>query len=142
LQDNPAYQGKEFCSWQEIEHLVKEVALQAGKSGAKYDGILGIANGGIIPAKLLSRELGLDVIQLVPVRNKTVIKSEMPVLNAGKKYLVVDDIYDTGDTYRKVALALAGFDCDFAFCMSRYKSHRMITAKILDHKKWIVFPWE
>jgi hypoxanthine phosphoribosyltransferase len=113
--------------------------LQANKS--KYDAILGITNGGIVPAKLLSRELGIDAIQFVPMRNKTVIKSEMPVLDTNRRYLVIDDIYDTGDTFRKVAQALAGFNCDFAFCMSRYKSHG-ITAKVLDHNRWIVFPWE
>jgi hypoxanthine phosphoribosyltransferase len=65
----------------------------------------------------------------------------MPVLGASKRYLVIDDIYDTGDTCHKVAHALAGFNCDFCFCMSRYKSHG-ITAKLLDHSRWIVFPWE
>jgi uncharacterized protein len=88
-----------------------------------------------------SRELGLDAIQLVQVRNKTVIKSEMPVLDTSRRYPVIDDIYDTRDTCHKVAQALTGFNCDFAFCMSRYKSHG-ITAKVLDHNKWIVFPWE
>lgn len=37
--------------------------------------------------------------------------------------------------------ALAGFDFDFCFCMSKYKSHG-ITTKVLDDNKWIVFPWE
>jgi hypoxanthine phosphoribosyltransferase len=141
LQGNPAYHGEESCSWQEIERLVQEIALQVNKSGVKYDCILGITNGGIIPAKLLSRELGLDAIQFVPVRNKTMIKAEMPALDAGKKYLVIDDIYDTGDTYSKVAGALKDFRCDFCFCMSRHRS-RGITGKVLDHNRWIVFPWE
>jgi hypoxanthine phosphoribosyltransferase len=134
-------QGKQACSWQEIERLVKEIAAQIKKSGVRYSCILAITKGGVIPARLLSRELGIDAIQLVPVRNKTVIKSEMPVLDTGKRYLVIDDIYDTGDTIHKVAHALTGFNCDYCFCMSRYKSHG-ITAKVLDHKKWIVFPWE
>lgn len=54
---------------------------------------------------------------------------------------MIDDIYDTGDTCHKVAHARAGFNCDFCFCMSRYKSHG-IRAKVLDHSRWIVFPWE
>jgi uncharacterized protein len=141
LQGNSAYQGEESCSWQEIERLVKEIALHVNKSGAKYDCILGIANGGIIPAKLLSRELGLDAIQLVPVRNKNIVKAEMPALNINKRYLVIDDIYDTGDTYSKVAGALKDFRCDFCFCMSRHKS-RGITGEVLNHNRWIVFPWE
>ncbi|MEM3095152.1 MAG: hypothetical protein QXX64_05885 [Nitrososphaera sp.] len=69
------------------------------------------------------------------------IKPDMPVLDTAKKYLVIDNIYDTGDTYHKVIDALTEFNCDFAFCMSRYKRH-WITAKVLDHNRWIVFPWE
>lgn len=115
--------------------------MQVKRSGKKYDIILGITNGGIIPAKLLSRELGLDVIQFVPVRDKTIVKAEMSALDSKKRYLVIDDIYDTGDTCRKVAGALEGFNCDFCFCTSRYESHG-ITGKVLDHNKWIVFPWK
>ena len=134
-------EGEQFCSWQEIEQLVKEVAVQVRKSGARYDCILGIAKGGIVPAMLLSRELNIGAIQLVPVRDKNVVKSEMPILDGSKRYLVIDDIYDTGNTYRKVVDALQDVTCDFCFCMSRYKSHG-ITAKVLEHRMWIVFPWE
>lgn len=133
--------GEETCSWQEIENLVREIAIQVKKSGTRYDCILAITRGGIVPARLLSRELGIDTMQFIPVRNKTVIKSEMPALDIGKQYLVIDDIYDTGDTFHKVTNALNGFNCDYCFCMSRYKSHG-ITGKVLDHNRWIVFPWE
>ena len=58
----------------------------------------------------------------------------------GKKYLIVDDIYDTGNTFSKVFDSLRGFDCDFAFLMS--DSNAILVAKILNHNKWVVFPWE
>ena len=134
-------QGERACSWHEIEQIVKKLAGQIKKSGVRYGCILAITKGGIVPARLLARELGIDEIQIVPVRNKEVVKSEMPILDTSKRYLVVDDIYDTGDTARKVAHALVGFNCNFCFCMSRYKSHGT-TGKVLDHGKWIVFPWE
>lgn len=139
---SPAHQGEISCSWHEIESLVKDLALQIKKSGKRYDCILGITNGGIIPAKLLSRELGIDAIQFIPVRNKAIIKSEMPILHPDKKYLVIDDIYDTGDTFCKAADALGGFSCDFSFCMSRHEQDAGLSPKVLNHEKWIVFPWE
>ena len=131
--------GKERCSWFEIHYLVKEVAKQAGKN---YDCILGIANGGIIPARLLAEELGMDAVQLVPVRKKKVIAEELPPLDKKKKYLIIDDIYDTGDICSKVAEAMKGYDFDFAFCMSRYRQDAGITGRILNHSRWIIFPWE
>ncbi|AIF83575.1 putative phosphoribosyltransferase [Candidatus Nitrososphaera evergladensis SR1] len=132
----------EYCSWQEIQELTRKIATSLHDKAAKHDCILAIANGGIIPAKLLAEELGIDQIMLIPIRNKQIIEAEMPSLQKGKKYLVVDDIYDTGDIYQKVARVMQGFDCTFAFCMSRYHQEFGIYGKLLNHKRWIVFPWE
>ena len=133
-------EGKEPCSWFEIVYLVQELANRT--AGKEYDCILGISNGGIIPAKLLAEELGLDAIQLIPVRNKKIISSEMPRLDKKLKYLVIDDIYDTGKTFALVSKALKGYKCDYAFCMSRHEQSSGICGRVLNHNRWIVFPWE
>ena len=66
----------------------------------------------------------------------------LPLLK-GRRYLVVDDIYDTGYMFNRVCDMVKEFDCDFAFLMSRYKnSNASLVAKVLNHEKWIVFPWE
>lgn len=134
--------AKEPCSWFEVQYLVKEIARQASISSKKYDCILGIANGGIIPAKLLAEQLGIGDVKLVPVRKKKVIAHEMPALDKKKRYLIIDDIYDTGDTYKKVRNAVKGFGCDYAFCMTRHPTDAGICGRILGHDRWIVFPWE
>ena len=52
-------------------------------------------------------------------------------------------IYDTGNTFFKVSDALSEFNCDFVFLISRYKdSNAKTVAKVLNHNKWVVFPWE
>lgn len=132
--------AREPCSWFEIHYLVKEVARQTGAK--KYDCILAIANGGIIPARLLAEELDIDDVKLVPLRKKKIIAPEMPALNKKKRYLIIDDIYDTGDTYKKVSKAMKGFSCDYAFCMTRHPTDAGICGRILGHDRWIVFPWE
>jgi hypoxanthine phosphoribosyltransferase len=92
----------------------------------------------------MARELNNDYIQLIPVRQKKLYKEEMPTLFKSKKYLVIDEIYDTGDIYSKVHDTLKNFDCDFAFLMSRYQVNfnEAYIGKILNHNKWVVFPWE
>ena len=92
----------------------------------------------------MARELDVDYIQLIPVRDKKLYKEEMPLLLNDKKYLIIDEIYDTGDIFYKVYEAVRMFDCDFAFLMSRYEqsSKRTYIGKVLNHNKWIVFPWE
>jgi uncharacterized protein len=134
---------KEYCTWQEIELLVEGLAHTIQISGKKFDVILAITNGGIIPARLIARELDINHIQFIPIRNKQLHIEEMLPLLKGTKYLVIDDIYDTGDTYNKVYSVIREFDCDFAFLMTRYKdSNASLVAKVLNHEKWIVFPWE
>jgi hypoxanthine-guanine phosphoribosyltransferase len=137
------YQEEIACSGQEIERLVKEIALQIKKEvrsnirlhSWRYQCLRH-------SAKLLSRELGIDLVQFVPVRNKTLIKPDMAALHADRPYIIMDDIYDAGDTYNKVADALKGLSYDFAFCMSRYKQNYSLFAKMLNHEKWVVFSWE
>jgi hypoxanthine phosphoribosyltransferase len=134
---------KEYCTWTEIETLIEKLAHIFSISGKKYDTILAITTGGIIPAKLIARELEIYNIQFIPIRDKKLIVEEMPQLIKSKKYLVVDDIYDTGDTFVKVYDMIKNFDVDFAFIMTRYTdSNATIVAKVLNHEKWIVFPWE
>jgi hypoxanthine phosphoribosyltransferase len=136
---------KEYCNWDEVEALTKTIAEQIQRSkNKKYYAILAITRGGIIPARLMARELGINCIQLIPVRDKKLYREEMPILYKDKKYLVIDEIYDTGDTYYKVHDAVKMFDCDFAFLMSRYDHNNRGTyiGKVLNHNKWIVFPWE
>jgi hypoxanthine phosphoribosyltransferase len=135
---------EEYCNWEEVESLTKIVADKIRASNKIYDSILGITNGGIVPARLMARELNIDYIQLIPVRNKSLYKKEMPMLLKDRKYLIIDEIYDTGDTFSKVYDAVRIFDCDFAFLMSRYEHNSSGTyiGKVLNHNKWIVFPWE
>ena len=47
----------------------------------------------------------------------------MPALHADRRYIIMDDIYDTADTNNKVGDALKRFPYDFAFCVSRYKQN-------------------
>jgi hypoxanthine phosphoribosyltransferase len=138
------YPFREYCNWDEVESLIKLVANKILRSNKIYDIILGITNGGVIPARLMARELNIDHIQLIPVRQKKLYKEEMPILLKCKKYLVIDEIYDTGDIYSKVHDALKIFDCDYAFLMSRHEVNFKLAyiGKILNHDKWIVFPWE
>lgn len=137
---------KEFCDWEEVELLTRVVVDKIIRSNKKYNTILGITNGGIIPARLIAQKLDIDHIQFIPIRKKKLYLEEMPCLEKDKKYLVVDEIFDTGETFTKVVQVLKNFDCDYAFLMKRskntYGNEILLVGKILNHDKWIVFPWE
>jgi uncharacterized protein len=137
---------REYCSWEEVGLLTKVVATKIQSLNKKYDVILGITNGGIIPARMMALHLDIHHIQFIPVRNKNLHTEEMPQLATDKKYLVVDEIYDTGETFTKVHHVMRNFDCDYAYLMRRFNDtngkETAFIGKILNHDKWIVFPWE
>ena len=99
---NKETSAKEYCSWEEVDILTKTIVQKIRKSNKKYDAILGITNGGIIPAKALAKELEINNIQFIPFRNKKPYTKVMPILSKNMKYLIVDEMYDTGETLSKV----------------------------------------
>jgi len=140
--DNP----RVYYSWDEVVSLSRLVAEQIKSEGNKYDVIMGVTNGGIIPARLMARELSVNHIQLVPIRDKKLHEREMPFLFQEKKYLIIDEIYDTGGTFSKTYNEVKKFNCDFAFLVSRYNNtkifERSYVGQILSNSKWVIFPWE
>jgi hypoxanthine phosphoribosyltransferase len=129
----------------------KKISNEILSSNKKYDVILGITNGGIIPARLIARELDINRILFIPVRSKELHIEGMAPMFDSQKYLAIDDIYDTGNTYPFVSDKIGKFDCDFAFLVRRFAANdddiiesgrKIYVGEILNHKKWIVFPWE
>ena len=135
--------NKDYLDWDDIENLVKKTALKIKENNKNYDLIIGIKNGGIIPAKLISRELDINDIDFISVKmNQMFASSNFP---RNKKYLLIDEIYDTGKTFFTVNKFFNSFEYDYACLISRYRiidNNKIITGEILNHNKWIVFPWE
>jgi uncharacterized protein len=83
------HSSKEYCSWEEVEFLIKLIADRIQKSNKKYDVILGVTNGGIIPARRMARELDNNYIQPIPVRNKKLHREELPLFYETKNILLL-----------------------------------------------------
>ena len=134
----------DYLDWDDIENLVKKTALKI-KKNKKYDLIIGIKNGGIIPALLISRELDINDIEFISIKRNKIFKFNK--FHKNKKYLLIDEIYDTGKTFFIVNEYFKRFEYDYACLVSRYRipdnnNNKIVSGKILNHKKWIVFPWE
>jgi uncharacterized protein len=133
-----------YLDWNDIENLIKKTALKIKKNNKKYDLIIGIKNGGIIPAILISRELDINDIEFITIRKNKIFKFNK--FHKDKKYvLIIDEIYDTGKTFSIVNEYFKRFEYDYACLVSRYRipdNNKIVTGKVLNHKRWIVFPWE
>ena len=131
--------------WNTIDDLVKEVANRA--SSFKHTHIVGITRGGLIPAVMLSHSFDLPIETLgVSFRdNRATHHTKFKPIDDAR-YLIVDDINDSGTTFKVVSdifrnrrLIFAtsalinkeksGFDVDFY-------------GEMFYHDDWINFPWE
>lgn len=139
-------------SWDQFHRDCRALAWRLHSAGP-YEAIIGIARGGLVPAAIVARELGVRVVETISIvayRNfKTesapeVVKPIEPRLLAksGEGILVVDDLVDTGKTAQVVRglLPKAHFATVYAKPLGRPLVDTFITEVSQD--TWIHFPWD
>lgn len=119
--------SKIYLSWDEIETLVDNLCTQITRSSIQIDSIFGIPRGGLIPAVTLSHKLGIPMTQDPNMSN----------------ILVVDDICDSGETFKEFWLKHPNskFAClHFKPHTSTFNPHFSVNKLYSD--EWIQYPWE
>jgi len=101
-------------SWAELDRLVGDLAEQVGTD---YDLVLAITRGGLVPAGILAYRLDLREILVAGVEFYTSggqthdapIFGHFPApeLLRGKRILVVDEVWETGETMAAVVERVA-----------------------------------
>jgi len=119
-----------------------------------YDVVVGILNGGALPALVVSNVLKLPVywIRVRSYEGKEKGELEAKGLDfdkedlGGKKILLVDDIVDTGDTLNYVrGLLLGEYGAKDVFCVTVVSKRKMLNGVnmlTVPQFVWVVFPWE
>ena len=140
-------------SWEQFHRDARALAWRLADAGP-FDAIVAITRGGLVPAAIVARELGIRLIDTVCVTsyNHTtqgemrLLKGAVPEIAArpegGKRVLIVDDLVDTGSTAKLVRDLLpdAHFAAVYAKPMGRPLVDTFITEVSQD--TWIYFPWD
>lgn len=131
----------------ELAILTMMVQLNARKQ--KVDVIVGISRGGLIPAVHLSHLLNVPLITLTHQTRDSIHEQQEVFTDkfkeenfAGKNVLVVDDICDTGTTFRAIKEQIP----NALFYSIIYKTHSTFVPDYFyeedDTDAWIDFYWE
>jgi hypoxanthine phosphoribosyltransferase len=154
-------------SWKKFQNLTNKLAFDILKSNWRPDYIVGILRGGAVPAVMLSHILEVPMYGLkVSLRDDKDCETNcwMPEdLIGGKKILLVDDINDSGatfkwiqeDWYSNVAGVMSQEDWT-TVCQNNLRSAVLVDNLVSDFfvdfyglsvnknsdPRWIVFPWE
>ena len=144
------YIEKEQISWDEIK---RDSQLLAEKLKNKFDilpkKILAVTRGGLIPAGIITRSLGIKTIETIGLESYS-NQSQMDTISILKKAhpdylensLIIDDLVDTGKTYE----FLKGItkSCIFATLYAKPKGEKYSDCYVrtFPQDTWVDFPWE
>jgi len=120
-------------NWNEIESLIKTLSKKILKLPVSFSSITTVSRGGLIPSRLLADHLGIETIFV----DKKKISSDS---------LFVDDIFDTGDTFKKIISktdipSKLTFVTLFARRGKKYPQN-LLYAKKTNDDGYVVFPWD
>jgi xanthine phosphoribosyltransferase len=140
-------------SWDQFHRDARALAWRLAGINGKWRAIVCITRGGLVPAAIISRELGVRMIETVCVASYheyteqgelAILKEISPALleEDGAGILIVDDLTDTGKTAAQVRgmLPKAHFACVYAKPKGVPTVDTFVTEVSQD--TWIYFPWD
>ena len=135
-------------SWGDVQ---RDAALLAQSLAGKgpWRGIVAVARGGLVPAALVARALGIRMLETVSVaayRGETlgtpeVLKSPTAA-GDGAGWLVVDDLVDTGTTMQVVRTILPKAHVAVLYAKPAGRELAGSFVREFPQESWIDFPWE
>jgi xanthine phosphoribosyltransferase len=149
-------QQKAFpVSWDQFHRDARALAWRLAGAGP-FEGLVCITRGGLVPAAIVARELGLRLIETVCIASYHDYQTQgdmlvlKPIAQAvaraggegGQGLLVVDDLVDTGKTASMVRAMLpkAHIATVYAKPLGRPVVDTFVTEVSQD--TWIYFPWD
>jgi xanthine phosphoribosyltransferase len=138
-------------SWDQFHRDARALAWRLNAAGP-FRAVVGITRGGMVPACIVARELGIRIVETVSVASYDYDKQgEVSVLkgvadsftaNKGEGVLIVDDLVDTGATARIVRemMPKAHFAAVYAKPSGRPLVDTFVTEVSQD--TWIYLPWD
>ena len=142
-------------TWDDVDFIANIVAESISKKNIKFDTIVALGRGGLIPGAILSYKLDIKNLQNLGIntRHRMDQHSETSVYQRPTitgNVLVVDDINDSGKTFDAVNSLIKSEYSDIGellYCSltTRYNTNfneNTISGKIINTSDWLVFPWD
>ena len=156
--------NKRYISEQEMKTGVLDIVSQMYSDDWRPDMIVGVTRGGLIPAVMMSHYTGIRM-ETIDVRLRDTFNSPEHAVwmaeeaGAGKRILILDDINDTGETFKWIVkdweesnppadwVDIWGNTVRFATIIDNAPSkfdvdYTSIEINKAEDPAWIVFPFE
>ena len=141
-------------SWDQLHRDSRALAWRLDKQGpdnGDWKAVVAITRGGMAPAMIVARELGIRTVDTISVKSYDhQAQSELTVLKApdaaitgdGTGILIIDDLVDSGKTLELVRKLYP--KAHFATVYAKPKGRPMVDTFITEVSQdtWIFFPWD
>lgn len=117
---------------------------------SQWKGIIAVSRGGLFPAAVLARELGLRHIETVCIasyhdhnnQGELQVLHAAQVPNGGEGFIVVDDLVDTGNTARAIRQMYP--NAKFVTIFAKPAGAELVDDYVIDipQNTWIEQPWD
>lgn len=119
------------------------------KNKGPFKGIIAVARGGLVPATIVARELDIRLVDTVCIVSYDDFKRRdgdvlvlKPVEGDGSGWLVVDDLVDTGTTFRQLRRMLPKAHYATVYVKPGGEDVVDTTVIPIEQDIWLVFPWD
>jgi xanthine phosphoribosyltransferase len=139
-------------SWDQFHADTRTLARRLAARGG-FSAIAAVTRGGLFPAGVVARELGIRVIETICVASyhEETTRGEIAVLKSlseeilsrpPSEVLILDDLVDTGETAKLVRVQLPG--AHFATVYAKPKGLPLVDDFVREfpQESWIYFPWD
>ncbi|MFY1027756.1 xanthine phosphoribosyltransferase [Actinobacillus seminis] len=115
----------------------------------QWKGIIAVSRGGLFPAAVLARELGLRHVDTVCIssydhnkQGKLTVLHAAQVENGGEGFIVVDDLVDTGNTARAIRELYP--NARFVTVFAKPAGENLVDDFVVEipQNTWIEQPWD
>lgn len=134
-------------SWDQLHRDSRALAWRLLDSGKKWDRIIAVVRGGLVPAAVIARELDIHLVDTVCISSYTIREQgQVSVLKDlkgnGEGCLIIDDLVDTGKTARVVREMLP--EAHFATVYAKPDGRPLVDTFVTEVSQdtWILFPWD
>lgn len=151
----PIEPEKDHVSWDDLDRLTELIAERL--AGARFDVLLAIARGGLVPAGMLAYRLGIREILVAAVsayaddgtmaETPTIIHFPPDERLRGRRVLIVDEVWETGNTAVAVTARVRAAGGDPVTTVLHYKPGRSRHAAAPDvyavmTERWVTYPYK
>jgi hypoxanthine phosphoribosyltransferase len=148
---------KDIVTWDLLETMVTDLAAEVRACGTRFDVMLSITRGGLVPAGMLAYRLGIRNILVAAVEyyddtgqpgpHPTFLQFPADPLLRGREVLVVDEVWDSGTTIHAVTERVRQAGGNPTTAVLHYKPGRSRVAGAPDHHvvttdRWVVYPFK